>query len=349
VKLTSELLLDDERRMLLESVADYRKAVLDEAAREIDESPASGKVEEAWRKAGSIGLAASLVSEEGGGQGMDTRSFCLVLCEVARASAGFAALMLSHNLALWALERAGGGQDLKELGKGEGSAALAWPFRELGAGGQSVFVPGGSTARLIVFVSGSGELFTAEPGYASVSLEEVPYPMGLRAARPATFNVKNLSDLEASGRLSPELSGELEGRLLLGAAAISLGLARQAYDKAYAYASERYQAGDLIINHQQIRLMLAEILVGLEAGEAALKQAAESGGSGGPRVSACRAAKVFTADRAMAAALDAVQVHGGYGYMRDYGIERLMRDAKYCQQFPRPPQEETLAILKEME
>ena len=349
MKLTRELLLDDERRMLLESVADYRKAVLDEAAREMDESPASGKVEEAWRKAGSLGLASALVSEEGGGQGMDARSFCLVLCEVARASAGFAALMLSHNLALWALEKVGRREAVKKLGDGEGSAALAWSFRELDVGGQSAFVPGGYTAKLIIFVSGGGELFSVEPDGASVSLKEISYPMGLRAARPATLGVKNLSDLAASGRLSSELCDELEGSLLLGVAALSLGLARQAYDKAHAYASERYQAGDLIINHQQIRLMLAEMLVGLEAGEAALEQAAESSGTGGPRISACRAAKVFAADRAMAAALDAVQIHGGYGYMRDYGIERLMRDAKYCQHFPSPPQEENLSILKEME
>jgi alkylation response protein AidB-like acyl-CoA dehydrogenase len=349
VKPTRELLLDDERRMLLESVAAFRTDVLEETAREMDESPASGKVEEAWRKAGSLGLASSLVSEEGGGQGMDAFSFCLVLCEVARASAGFAAMMLSHNLALWALEKAGRGEAIKKLGHGEGSAALARPFSELDGGGQSAFVPGGSTARLIVFVSSSGELFSVPPEDASVSMMEISYPMGLRAARPATLGVKNLSDLEASGRLSAELSDELEGSLLLGVAALSLGLARQAYDKAHAYASERYQAGDLIINHQQIRLMLAETLVGLEASEAALKQAAESSGTGGPRVSACRAAKVFAADRAVAATLDGVQIHGGYGYMRDYGMERLMRDAKYCQAYPRPPQEETLSLLEEME
>jgi alkylation response protein AidB-like acyl-CoA dehydrogenase len=257
--------------------------------------------------------------------------------------------MLSHNLALWALEKAGRREVIRTLGHGEGSAALAWPFRELDGGGQSAFVPGGSTAKLIVFVSSSGELFSVPPEDESVSLREIAYPMGLCAARPATLDVKNLSELEASGLLNAGLSDELEGVLLLGVAALSLGLARQAYDKAHAYASERYQAGDIIINHQQIRLMLAEMLVGLEAGEAALKQAAESSGTGGLRVSACRAAKVFAADRAMAAALDGVQIHGGYGYMRDYGMERLMRDAKYCQHFPRPPQEEILSLLEEME
>ena len=349
MKVTRELLLDDKRRMLLESVAAFRTDVLEEIAREMDESPASGKVEEAWKRAGSLGLASALVSEEGGGQGMDARSFYLVLCEVARASAGFAAFVLSHNLALWALEKAGRVEAIKKLGHGEGSAALAWPFRELDAGGQSAFVPGGSTAKLIIFVSSSGDLFSVMPEDVSVSLEEISYPLGLRAARPAAMSVKNLSELEASGRLNAELSDELEASLLLGVAALSLGLARQAYDKAHAYASERYQAGDLIINHQQIRLMLADMLVGLEAGEAALKQAAESSATGGPRVSACRAAKVFAAERAMAATLDGVQIHGGYGYMRDYGMERLMRDAKYCQSFPRPPQEENLSLLEEME
>jgi alkylation response protein AidB-like acyl-CoA dehydrogenase len=349
VKLTRELLLDDERRMLLESVAAFRTDVLEATARETDESPASGKVEEAWKKAGSLGLTSAIVSEQAGGQGMDAYSFCLVLSEMARASAGFATLLLSHNLALWALEKADRVDLIEPLTQGDVWAALAWPFREGDGGGKSPFVPGGSVAKLVVFVSSDGQSFCVSQEDAHISVEEIDYPLGLRAARPAHARADNLSELEACGQIGSEYSKGLECRLLLGVAAISLGLARQAYDKSHAYAAERYQAGDLIINHQQIRLMLAEMLVGLEAGEAALKQAAESSGTGGPRVSACRAAKVFAVDRAMAATLDGVQIHGGYGYMRDYGMERLMRDAKYCQSFPRSSQEEILSMLEEME
>ena len=116
MELTRDLLLDSERRLLLESVSGFRTAVLEEAAREMDESPAAGSVEKAWKGAGPTGLTAALVSAGAGGQGMDTYSFCLALAEVARASAGFGLLLLSHNLALWACEKAGPGELIEPLG-----------------------------------------------------------------------------------------------------------------------------------------------------------------------------------------------------------------------------------------
>ncbi|MBK5093612.1 MAG: acyl-CoA/acyl-ACP dehydrogenase, partial [Actinobacteria bacterium] len=274
---------------------------------------------------------------------------CLVVSELARASAGFGALLLSHNLALWALEKAGLVKATEPVVRGNGWAALVWPFRESDGAGESAFVPGGAAAGLLVMVSGSGDLFTVTSGTDAVEVEEISYPLGLRASRPACVTVKAVRDLETSGKIGSDNAGELECRLLLGTAALSLGLSRQAYEKAYSYASERYQAGDLIVNHQQIRLMLADMLVGLEAGEAVLRQATEGAGGAGLRLSVCRAAKVFAAEKATAATLDGVQIHGGYGYMKDYGMERLMRDAKYCQTVPRPPQEETLSLLEEME
>jgi len=345
MEFTRDLLLDDERRMLLESVSSFRAQVLDEFAREMDERPSSGRVEEVWKQAGPLGITEALLSGDKGGQGMDIYSFCLVLEEVARSSAGLSALLLSHNLALRALDHSGV-SDLDGVPlAGEGWAALSFPLKTAEHGYRVDFVPGGSGASLFVFaLPGGDDLYRVYPG-DGISVEEIIDPLGLRAAKPAALLVGEVGDEMVCGKLGEAGVGQLEAILLLGIGSISLGLARQAYDKAYAYARERYQACDYIINHEQIRLMLSDMLLGIEASGVAVRQAAVGDGSVSPRLSACRAAKVLACGRTVSATTDGVQIHGGYGYMREYGMERLMRDAKYCQSFPRSPQEEMLALL----
>ncbi len=132
----------------------------------------------------------------------------------------------------------------------------------------------------------------------------------------------------------------LERMLHLGFAAISTGIARKAFTTAYAYASERYQGGDIIVRHQALRLMLAEMVAGIEMSRALIKAACEVEGLG-----AALACRIEATDRALRSATDGVQVHGGYGYMEDYGMERLMRDASWCQIYPRPNQESLLRLL----
>lgn len=346
MQLTRDSLLDEESRMLLESLATFRLEVLDELSLEMDESPASGRVEEAWKKSASLGLSDALLSEEKGGQGMGADSFCLSMDELAMGSAGFAMVVLSHNMAVWALERAGAEVDSTLL-KGEERAALAWPFESINGAGMAPFIPGGTEASEVVFLQPDSYVInTVSLEGGDAMLTEIENPLGFRAARPARLKLESKGS-RAVGGLGMEGADELEARLLLGVGAIANGLARRSYEKAYLYAGERYQGGDLIINHQQIRLMLANMLVGIEAAEACVLQAAMKGFDAS-HLPACRAAKVLACDRAVETTLEGVQVHGGYGYMRDYGMELLMRDAKYCQAYPRSQQEERLDMLGEM-
>lgn len=338
MRTSRDLLLDAERKMLVESICRFRDEVIEESRREIDEFPDSGKVEELWKKSASLGLTSALLGEESGGQEMDVYSFCLALTELAAGSGGFAAMVLSHNLALWAAQQAGIRADETSLIGGESWAALAYPFD----GEKAQFVIGGFGAAAVVFENG-GRLYRADPGGEGVLMERIELPMGLRPSRPAVLRLDGLSRLPGE-EFPSEAGAGLEALLLLGLASISLGLTRRAYQKALAYARERYQGGDYIIEHQQMRLMLADMMVGLEAVESLLRQTAEA--DGGPRLTPCRAVKIAACDAAVEAATDGVQIHGGYGYMRDYGMEMLMRDAKYCQAFPRPQQEERLDILE---
>jgi alkylation response protein AidB-like acyl-CoA dehydrogenase len=133
----------------------------------------------------------------------------------------------------------------------------------------------------------------------------------------------------------------VERVLYVGLASVAIGITRNAMGKAYAYASERYQAGKMIIEHQAIRIMLAEMLAAVEQGRALVKKACEDGG-----LAPAMTAWLKATSGAHQAALDGVQIHGGYGYMRDYGMERLMRDSKYCQMYPQTNQEALLLLLE---
>ncbi len=115
-------------------------------------------------------------------------------------------------------------------------------------------------------------------------------------------------------------------------AAIAMGVGRSAYRKALDYARERYQYGKVIAHHQEIQRMLGRMLTSLHAGTALYIQAL----CGEPLDGICSDprgdhAKVFCTNASLEITLDAIQIHGGYGYMQDYGVEKLMRDAKMLQ------------------
>ena len=117
----------------------------------------------------------------------------------------------------------------------------------------------------------------------------------------------------------------------LGIAAASVGLAQGAFDAAVAFARERAQFGRPIIQFQGIQFMLADMATQIEAGRRLYREAGRLRDAGEPYTVAASMAKLFASDAAMRVTTDAVQVHGGYGYMREYPVERYMREAKALQ------------------
>ncbi|MCE7884141.1 MAG: acyl-CoA dehydrogenase [Actinobacteria bacterium ATB1] len=113
--------------------------------------------------------------------------------------------------------------------------------------------------------------------------------------------------------------------------AIALGIARAAYEKALEYAEARVQGGKPIVGHQAVQLMLADMAIRVEAARGLVFRAGESIAAGRPALKLSSMAKTFASDAAVANATDAIQVLGGYGYMREYGVEKLLRDAKLTQ------------------
>jgi alkylation response protein AidB-like acyl-CoA dehydrogenase len=137
-------------------------------------------------------------------------------------------------------------------------------------------------------------------------------------------------------RVGPEGGAWALNRLIMAmsrpaVAAIALGIGRAAYDKAVAYAEGRVQGGRPIIGHQAVQLMLADMAIRTEAARHLVIGSARSIMAGQPSLKLSSMAKTFAADAAVANALDAIQILGGYGYTREAGVEKLLRDAKLTQ------------------
>ena len=115
-------------------------------------------------------------------------------------------------------------------------------------------------------------------------------------------------------------------------AAIAMGTARGAHGAAHRYAQERFQFGKMLIEHHEIRRMLFNMVTRMDMGTAGYRQAlAGERADAAGLADSCASAKVFCTDAAMEIVLDAIQIHGGYGYMKETGLEKAMRDVKMLQ------------------
>lgn len=333
----------EESRILRGTAADYAAKVLAPDAEKLDrawDSPALDSVS----KAADLGILQALASEEAGGGGFDDYAFCVALEEMAVGSAGAAAAVLVHNAAMLPLIRAGG--DLQPLLDAEFPLALA-SSGTLSISGSSVsgYVPwafNATVASMFTFLIPEGEDMVAamvDAGAQGLDIKPYPYQMGLRAARVASLQLSGVAP-KAVVRGDESMLKECERFLHLGFAAISVGISRSGFSAAHAYAQERYQGGDMIINHQALRIMMADMVSGIEMSRSMIALACEQGD-----LASAIACRVEATDRALRSATDAVQVHGGIGYMEDYGVERLMRDATYCQIYPRSNEELRLELL----
>lgn len=332
-----------EYGILRTTAAEYAEKVLSPLAEQLDQAQ-EPPLKESMDRVEELGALHALIDERAGGGGLDDYAFCLVLEEMAVESAGAATALLVHNAALLSVAMMGEPGSLLDSGF---PICFALPGTlSLSGGSVTGFVPWAFNAptatRLTVLVPESGGVASAilEPEVDGVSISPHPNQLGLKAARVAS--------IEFNGAVpSSVLRGDAgvltacERILHLGFAAVSTGIARKSFQEARAYASERYQGGAIIIDHQQMRLFLADMLSGLEMAQAMIKAACQK-----EDLASALACRIEVTDRALRSATDGVQIHGGYGYTMDYGMERLMRDATYCQIYPRTNEESRLQLLE---
>jgi len=168
---------------------------------------------------------------------------------------------------------------------------------------------------------------------AEISFEDVPVP------------AENLLGKEGMGFL---IAMKVFDRSRPSVGAVSVGIARRAMEESIKYASERQTMGKPIYRHQAIGHMIADMAINIEAARMLVWKAASIYDEGKPNVKEASIAKAFAADMAMKVCTDAVQVFGGYGYMREYPVEKLMRDIKVCQIYEGTSQIQRNILVREL-
>ena len=373
-------LSDDERQTRDLARALAREQVAPRAA-EVDEAEAYPA--ESLRQLAQAGLMGLYVPEAYGGAGLGALAFCLAVEEVAWACASTAVIYLVQYAAGYPILSHGSEVQkrryLPRLAAGEITAALS--ISEPGAGsdaasmtttavrkgdryllnGTKMWVTNGSQAGVITLFAtvdrGRGHkgvtAFLVEPTFPGFALGKLERKMGIRGSPTVALH---LSDCEVpvDNRLGEEGQGF---RVALGAldrsrpavGAQAVGIAQAALDAATGYAKERRQFDRPIAEFQGIQFMLADMAMLVHASRLLVHHAAALVDRGITDTALeASMAKCFAADAAMKVATDAVQVFGGYGYTREYPVERFMRDAKITQIYEGTNQIQRVVIARDL-
>jgi alkylation response protein AidB-like acyl-CoA dehydrogenase len=373
-------LRDDERdvRDLARAIARERIAPL---AGQVDESEAYPA--EQLRLLSQQGLMGLYIPETYGGAGLGALAFCLAVEEIAWACASTAVIYLVQYAAGYPLVSHGTEDQkrryLPRLAAGEITTALS--ISEPGAGsdaasmtttavrkgdryvlnGTKMWVTNGSHASVLTLFAtvdrGRGHkgvtAFLVEPTFPGFALGKLERKMGIRGSPTVALHLTDC-EVPVDNRLGDEGQGF---RVALGAldrsrpavGAQAVGIAQAALDASVAYARERQQFGQPIAAFQGIQFMLADMAMQVHASRLMVQHAAALVDHGASATSLeSSMAKCFASDAAMKVAIDAVQIHGGYGYTREYPVERFMRDAKITQIYEGTNQIQRAVIAREL-
>jgi len=313
----------------------------------------------------AMGLCGVAIPEEWGGAGMDHTSLAISIEELASGDGATSTIVQVNNLVAGILLGYGSSaqkqRHLKPIARGEllgafaltephvGSDASAITTRAERAGGGwrlngvKQFITSGRNADLaIVFAvtdKAAGKkgisafvVPTNAPGYIVARIEE---KAGQHASDTAQIVLENC-EIPAENLLGAEgvgyriaLSNLESGRV--NVAAQSVGMAQAAFDAAIAYAKERKSFGKPLIEHQAVSFRLADMATGIEAGRQLYLHAAQLRDAGRPCLKEASMAKLFASEMAEKVCSDAIQIHGGYGYVSDFPVERIWRDVRVTQ------------------
>ncbi len=351
--------LSAEQRAIRETAREVATEEIAPVAKETDRSQEFP--EDVWDTLAELGMTAMTVPEDYGGLDLETVSYSIVNEEIARAVLAVSTALSVHGLATSCIAEFGDESVKSEWlpdmagGRPVGAFALSEPEagsnpREMtteaspdGEGyvlnGKKQWITNGQRSGvLIVFAKTDREdpdsitQFLVPKDTAGVSVGRKEDKLGLRASDTTTINFED-ARIPAEYRLTEEgrgLSAALHilngGRV--GVASQAVGLAQASLDDAVAYATEREQFGEPIAQKQAIRHKLAEMRTRVAAARRLAREAARLADAGEDYREMASIAKYFASEAAVDVADDAVQIHGGYGYTKDFDVERYYRDAK---------------------
>ncbi|MBM7631462.1 acyl-CoA dehydrogenase [Geomicrobium sediminis] len=356
--------LTEEQQMIQKTVRDFAKQVVAPTAAERDHEERFDR--EIFEKMAELGLTGLPWSEKYGGADSGYVSYVLAIEELSRVCASTGVTLSAHlSLASWPIHHFGNEEQkqkyLKPLAEGKYLGAFA--LTEAGAGsdvasmkttakedgddyilnGSKIFITNGGEADVyIAFAKTASDenhksisAFIVESGYEGFHAGKKEEKLGVRSS-PTTEVMFENCRVPKENRLGNSGEGFKIAMKTLdggrnGIAAQAVGIAQGALDAAVDYAKERKQFGKPIAHHQGISFKLADMAAKIEAARLLTYQAAWLEEHGEPYGHASALSKLYAGDAAMDVTTEAVQVFGGYGYTREYPVERYMRDAKITQ------------------
>ncbi len=358
------MLLTDDQAMTRDAVRAFvRNEIAPHAARWDRESTFPA---EALRGLAALGCYGIAVPERWDGAGLDYRSLALVIEEIAAGDGATSTVVSVNNCPVCSILMAWGSDAQKEqwlrpLASGRMLGAFCLTEPQVGSdasglrttaardgdrwvlNGVKQFITSGKHGDVAIVMAVTDRAAgkrgisafivpTAAPGYVVARLEE---KTGQHASDTAQIVFEdcrvpaaNLIGEEGQGyRIA--LSGLEGGRI--GIASQSVGMARAAFEAALAYAKERVAFGQPIFEHQAVSFRLADMATRIEAARQLVRHAAALKDAGRPCLKEAAMAKLFASEMAEKVCSDAIQIHGGYGYVADYPVERIWRDVRVCQ------------------
>jgi alkylation response protein AidB-like acyl-CoA dehydrogenase len=321
---------------------------------------------EVVRELGELGVLGMLVSEQYGGAAMDALAVAVAVEEIARYDGSLALTVASHNglgtshlrvfgndeqraryLPKLATGEFLGAWGLTEPGSGSDAAGMKTTAVRQGDGwvlnGTKMFITQGTVGHVFVVLARTSPekkqkgitAFILEKGMAGFSQRPVHGKLGMRSSDTAELILENVfvPDSQRLGQVDHGFIDTLKildrGRITIGALAVGLG--RGALEEAAHYAKDRTAFGQPIAEFEAIRWMLADMRTELDAARLLVHRSAALADAGQPYTVEASMAKLFASEAAMRACNKAVQIHGGYGYTREFPVERYLRDAKLCE------------------
>ncbi len=375
-----DLTLTDEQKDLRELAHNFAEGEIRPVAWEYDKE--GTWPEDVLKKAWDVGLMNTHLPEEYGGPGLDYLSGCLIEEEMGWGCSGIGTSLTCNGLATAPI-MLGGSEEIKQKYLGmltEELKLASFCLTEPDAGsdvsgmrttavkmgdkyvinGSKCFITNGGYADFFTVYAKTDKdaghkgisAFVVDRNLDGVTVDKKEDKLGQRASNTATISFNDVA-IPAENLLGEENHGFKLAMMTLdrtrpGVAAMAVGIGRAAFEFAADYAKERVQFGVPIAMHQAIQFMIADMATKVEAARLLTWKSAALLDQGQRNTLASSHAKRFAADTAMEVTVDAVQVYGGYGFIKEYPVEKLMRDAKIMQLYEGTSQIQRLVIAREV-